>query len=123
MALIFAESAVAWTVIGPYHDDIPAFLLWCGLGPILLIGLGIVWDSYARKLLSILAMLATVALGFVIGMAVFDFKWFQRVMRGSYLDDTAAYLALVVGAHLVGYIIGLVIHGMIGSARARRAED
>lgn len=119
---VFLETALGWAVIGPNHDGTPAFLLWCGVGPLVLLFTAVIWDSYARKLLSLLGIFFSVTLGYIAGLAISDFEFFLRVCNGSYLDDMAAFWAIVFGAHLTGFLLGLVIHALVGSARAQRGR-
>jgi hypothetical protein len=45
------------------------------------------------------------------------------VIHGSYTDDTAAYLAIVLVANLLGYGIGLLVHHLVAVSIARRARS
>jgi hypothetical protein len=113
--------ASGWSVIGEYFDSLEAFLLWLGLAPLVGLLAAILWDSYARKLLAILGMLLFSLIGFAGGMALFEKELFQNaVQHGSHADDFAGYFALIAGANLVGLILGMIIHGLMGRSRQLR---
>lgn len=121
LLLLTGVCTAGWKVIGPYKDSEEAFALWVGVGPLLMIIAGSIWDSYARKLLAIFGVIGSTFIGFMLGMAIFEYEFFLRIINfGGYADDMAAFYALVAGANLVGLAIGLSIHHSVARSKARR---
>ena len=93
------------------------------VAPIILLFAGLFWDNYARKSLSLLGVVFFCVLGFAGGLAYFEPERFKMVvLHGSYWDDVAAYLAVVIGANLAGYLGGMLLHFLVGRSRFLRMQ-